>query len=1020
MLTSDKKPQSCTVCPLYKAERIKQSGSTEADILLVSDWPTDSLRFKVDIFSDRNNSAITMALKKIEQLYKSTAGGVARFGKIKIAKAYAVQCVSEDKPKKDAVTPCQTLLESDLLIHTPKVIVTFGAFATQAVLKENVKFDAVRGSFIQRHVGVNHRTSYAVLPTFSPKAVQVKSGLFNELLRDLINAFRYAEGYADAEVYTEDFLRSSYTIPTSVEEIEAVCEEAVNYAPEGTSADKNALSVDTETTCLEMYDEDAKMIAISFAWAPLKASAFLVDHPAKPWTEQERQRVINAVNKLLNSRNPKIFHHAKFDQQVLEHRYNFDINNVVWDTMCGEHLLEEDKKGEYGLKVLTKTQLPRYAGYEDKVTEIREQHGGLTRSRAAKKLRKDMERYQEALKEYEKNKRLFDKEWECYEDDLRIWEEKRKDEKERAAKARKEKAAKHLRKMNSKAYGSKPKKPKEPCKPKEPVMQEPFDFTMIPVEDLLLYAAIDADVTRQLATKQIQRITKEYERDKKMCVRFKYPEPKSFGTLMRKHVIPLNKTLADMEFTGFPVDIPYLDELDFKLQGVAKEAEQKIHSLAGYVFPIMNPAELGRIMFSDGFMQDGSKVRIPLDENIKRTAKGQIQCDEKMLRYLINTYAYEFPKQLLTYRKACKARSPFLVNVRDHARFDGRMHPSFHIVGTATGRLSSSEENMQNAPRKLAGYNIKKIFVPLEGCTLINTDAKGAEVRMFTAYAKDEKLIKAICDGLDTHSFFTSVVFGVPYESIEEARVVVDAHYGGSPVDAKTLAECESLVKKRTACKRVVFGILYGATENKISETIGISVAEARNVINLMFTMFPSIPNYINSTHREVDQFGWVSTLTGRKRRLPLASKSMFRGRSHRQAVNFKIQSTSSDIVLWVLNQVAPIIKNDLKGGLHATVHDSIVFSVKHEFVSQIPDLMHEYGTRRVAEAMPELPVPFLWDVECGSNYGEVVDIKQYLKGKQRHGTREEDVIEDEEVKTEINAYFEENEPDTGHEQAVA
>jgi DNA polymerase-1 len=192
----------------------------------------------------------------------------------------------------------------------------------------------------------------------------------------------------------------------------------------------------------------------------------------------------------------------------------------------------------------------------------------------------------------------------------------------------------------------------------------------------------------------------------------------------------------------------------------------------------------------------------------------------------------------------------------------------------------------------------------------------------------------------------------------------------------------------------------------KIAETAGISKEEAQKVIDMMFEMFPSIPAYINATHREVQLLKWVCTYTGRKRRFPLASERMFRSRCFRQAVNFKIQSTSSDIVLWVMNKIFPIVKNDMRGQFHATVHDSIVFSVPHAYISQVKGLMQEYGTKRVKQEFPWLPVPFLWDVEVGPSYGEVADVDKYLQGQKEHDKTPEEVVSDEEIKTEINEYY--------------
>jgi DNA polymerase-1 len=484
--------------------------------------------------------------------------------------------------------------------------------------------------------------------------------------------------------------------------------------------------------------------------------------------------------------------------------------------------------------------------------------------------------------------------------------------------------------------------------------------------------------------------------------------------LMSTHCIPLSKHLAQMQFTGFPVDLNYLSDLDKDLKATVKKTEKELFEMAGE-FTIASPKDVINILFQQGFYdaKAGKRVRVPITDDLRRTATGQIKTDEKALLYVHNEFGYEFPKKLLTYRKAAKARSPFLVNVYEQAQFDGRMHPQFHIPGTSTGRLSSSDENMQNVPKKLAGFNIKKVFVPPfeNDMVLVNTDAKGAEIRLFTAYSGDQKLIQAIMDGLDTHSYFVSQVWKeFTYDDVEGARALVDDWYGGKRgCGENAFKDAEALVRRRTNCKRIVFGTLYGALAKKIAETAGIPIEEAQEIIDLMFEMFPTIPAYIQSTQNEVSLCHGVYTKTGRKRRFPLATVRMFRNRCFRQAVNFKIQSTSSDIVLWVLCRIAPIILNDLKGELHATVHDSVTFSVPKKYLSQVPDMMYKHGTEAVAKQFPWLPVPFIWDIEAGPSYGEVINIKQYMEGmnvQEQVAKEPEELVTGGEIREEINEEF--------------
>lgn len=1002
------KPIECRACPFYDRRRVVPNGSLEAKVMLVGDYPSLTTPKQGEPFSDRKGIILKTALQHLRNMYVKAKDGRKRWDALRQYRTYTVQCLSDDKPPKAPTTRCRQHLHGALVAVRPKVLIVFGATAFNALGFGRMKFSDVRGTFQDYAFTRGDVTEkYKVFVTFSLDAVLAQPGVYDDLVRDLRTAFLFAENKQIVDV-TEDELIKNYVFPKTVEEIEAIADYIVNYSHEGQDPDLHIIGLDTETTCIEMYDKEAKIIALSAAWEPGYATAFLVDHPRAPWTPEERPRVHAAARRIVECKKPKVLHHEKFDRQGTEMAYGWTLENVVWDTMCGEHLIEEDKKGQYGLKVLTRTRLPAYAGYDDKVDEIRQEHGGLSRVQEAKRYRKAELKHEEKMRDYAPVKRAYDRAMVAYDKAVEAWNAKRLEEKA-LAKAEK-------RRMNKDNYGKKPPKPRKPKEPKPPEHQPPFDFTIIPIPDLLKYAAIDADVCRQHVLHQNARLNAEHKRDVAQRQQMNAPIPPPVKRLMRGHVIPTSKTLADMEFTGFPVDLPYLEKLDSDLAGVVDETRTKLYDMAGE-FVVNNPKEVIAVMFQRGFHDQGAgkKIIVPINDDLRRTKKGQIKADEKALLYVHKQYGYEFPKVLLTHRKANKARNPFLTNVREHAQLlDGRMHPSFHIPGTSTGRLSSSNENMQNFPKKLGGFNIKNIFIPPPGMTLVNTDAKGAEIRLFTAYSGDERLIKAILDGLDTHSFFTSKVWpDESYENVERAREMVDEWYSNKEQNlVQVFSEAdfkwaEGLVRRRTNCKRVVFGTLYGAMAAKIAETAGIPLEEAQEVIDLMFEMFPSIPAYIKETQNEVLLFGGVYTKTGRKRRFPLANVRMFRNRCFRQAVNFKIQSTSSDIVLWVMNQIAPVIKYDLKGELHATVHDSVVFSVPDKYLAQVPDMMKKHGTDRVAKQFSWLPIPFIWDIEVGRRYGNVSNIHTYLEGKdeQRQKAAEaEDLIEGDEIREEINA----------------
>jgi len=300
---------------------------------------------------------------------------------------------------------------------------------------------------------------------------------------------------------------------------------------------------------------------------------------------------------------------------------------------------------------------------------------------------------------------------------------------------------------------------------------------------------------------------------------------------------------------------------------------------------------------------------------------------------------------------------------------------------------NSSDMNLQNIPKMLAGYNIKKLFITdnQQKLVFVNADYKGAEVRVFTAYARDPALIKALNDGLDMHSFFAATVFKRPYE---------DYNARDEPLPHMSEDYCKLLNKERTQIKRVVFGILYGAGPKKIAEQIGVSDEEGQKLIDMLFEMFPAIRDYIDEVKYLVSRDGYVDTIFGRRRRFPLMATSRHRSRAERQACNFKIQSTSSDIVIAQLIEMHDVINSNQtwpEWGIHKplhtygtrvllTVHDSIGFQWPKELLHALEAWVTYYGETRVREKFPWLPVPFKIDIEVGPSYGECIPLPKYLK----------------------------------------
>jgi DNA polymerase I-like protein with 3'-5' exonuclease and polymerase domains/uracil-DNA glycosylase len=285
---------------------------------------------------------------------------------------------------------------------------------------------------------------------------------------------------------------------------------------------------------------------------------------------------------------------------------------------------------------------------------------------------------------------------------------------------------------------------------------------------------------------------------------------------------------------------------------------------------------------------------------------------------------------------------------------------------------SSSKPNLQNVPYIAArrttknevgeeivvhpGYNIKKLFVPSKpDYAMVNVDIKGAELRVYTAYSKDPLMIEALLKGMDVHSLVTSRVYKIPYDE----------------VNAKKETDPD-IKEKRTRCKRTVFGTFYGAGPFKIAQQINSTKEEAEQLQNFLFTEFPALADYVEGVRREVEKYQVVGTFFGRKRRFRLAHiNHKNRAEAVREAVNFKIQSTSADLVLSQLCEMDEH-SDEIGAEMLITVHDSIVLQMPQANLHLLHNFLDKWIVQRVAEKYDWLPVPFLYDVEVGPSYGEV------------------------------------------------
>jgi uracil-DNA glycosylase family 4 len=1005
------KGRLCEGCPRFANQRCTPSGlvsSGPAQVLIVGDQPDDKSAAVNEPFNGHGGTIFKKVLKELKDFNKD-------FQQITHRITYAVQCndPTDSPPSKEVSSKCSIYLQTLIAAMKPKVIVAMGAGAMRQ-LGFKMKHGDARGKMV-----VYGKEDTPVLVTFSEKALVANPGLYDTFKLDLKNAYARVNKPVDKKTSLEE-IAANYLLPKTVDDAVAVCDLIVKYAQSG---DPNvwAISVDTETTTLRPEKDSAKIIAFCFGWGKGQATTILFDHPHAPDEYKARlPEVKEAIQRVLSSGKPKILHNAKFDLKFIELKYNMPVQNVAWDTLLGEHLLDEDKKGNYGLKALTAGWLPQYCGYEDKLYDLLTAEEGVSEAEEmakeiedqAEALQKDhpeyfaaLQEYQRQLVEYElwaKDHRKAQKFFEAALEDylfkaahyagrLAAWQIDVAD----WPKGKRGKPPKPVRNFVKPVKLEKRKKPKRPPDPrskKERQIAQDAGFENVPVNELQTYGAVDADVTRQLVLIQKQRIKNERS---------------NVGNLMRTHAIPASRVLGRMEYFGTRVDLDYVEKLDEGLRKIVSKTEEQLYAMSPTTtgkdrpFKLNGSLAIADVLFNIGWTHpDGTKMApYPV---IATTKKNQASTSEKVLRSFV---AYEdldkqiptkeafYAERLITYRKAHKALNTFLSNIRVLSKRDGFLHTQFHLNGTGTGRLSSSDMNMQNIPKFLAGWNIKKLFIPDDDTfDIVNVDYKGAEVRVFTAYARDTALIQALNEGLDMHSFFAHKVFGRPYE-----------HYEGR--ENTTLFPDKNFRKlldtERSRIKRVVFGILYGAGPTKIAETIGIPLEEAQKLIDLLYTMFPAIKAYADYVETEVLSQGWVETHFARRRRFPLARIRRHQGRAVRQARNFKIQSTSSDIVIGQLVEIDEPLRRDLGGRMLLTVHDSLVLQTPKKYRGQLKEFLLYYGEKRVAQKYQWLPVPFKVDIELGANYGECMGIDKFLAA-QTYVPQVEGIVEEHELLTEL------------------
>lgn len=393
--------------------------------------------------------------------------------------------------------------------------------------------------------------------------------------------------------------------------------------------------------------------------------------------------------------------------------------------------------------------------------------------------------------------------------------------------------------------------------------------------------------------------------------------------------MPLIEVLADIEYDGFNVDLEVLKALDEELIGKIATLEEEIFRFSEEAFNIKSPKQLGVILFE--------KLELPV---IKKTKTGYSTGHEILMKLRTQHPIIDL---VVEYRAYTKLKSTYIDGLLAVVNPEtGRVHTSLNQTVAVTGRLSSTEPNMQNIPIRLPlGREIRKIFIPSEGQQLVDADYSQIELRILAHMSDDDNMKRAFIEGIDVHALTASQVFNLPLEEVTSLE--------------------------RSRAKEVNFGIVYGMSDYGLSENLNISRAEAKTYIEQYFEKYSKVKSFMDETIEKCKEDGFVTTLFDRKRQIPEINHKNFNIRSfaERTAMNTPIQGTAADIMKIAMIKVYKEIKTrNLKSKLILQVHDELIVDTAENEVEIIKDII----TRNMEDAA-SLVVPLKVDLNVGNSW---------------------------------------------------
>lgn len=441
-------------------------------------------------------------------------------------------------------------------------------------------------------------------------------------------------------------------------------------------------------------------------------------------------------------------------------------------------------------------------------------------------------------------------------------------------------------------------------------------FDQIEISTAAEYAAEDADVTMKLHQVLWSQLAQE----------------PALVKLFDEIELPLVSVLSRIERNGVLIDPAKLKQQSDEIERRLAELEQEVHSEAGSVFNLASTKQLQEILFE--------KLGLPI---LKKTPKGAASTNEEVLEELA-MMGHRVPKLLIEHRGLSKLKStytdklPLMINAKT-----GRVHTSYHQAVTATGRLSSSDPNLQNIPiRNEEGRRIRQAFVARKGYKIVAADYSQIELRIMAHLANDEGMLKAFAEGKDIHRSTASEIFGVPLDEVTG--------------------------EQRRNAKAINFGLIYGMSEFGLSNQLGISRADAKQYMEAYFNRYPNVLQFMTDIKAKAAEKGYVETLLGRRLYLPeiKSSNAMRRKAAERVAINAPMQGTAADIIKIAMIGIDRVIQHSDEIKMIMQVHDELVFEVKEDKVEHYSAVI-----KAEMEKAIQLNVPLISEVGIGDNWDE-------------------------------------------------